>query len=211
MSYRSLVGGMFAHLLIVSCVCSALIEWRVLRDNGSAISAFDVQYRFVMYKPATATTETRKIISDWQDGGTGLDPATLSMIPEQVWTHIFVMMFISARRAYRLLFSPEYITMSVRVYPVRVPPYSNELCYMHNSSIMYMSECSFVQVESIPRCWPAESVSRWAVIVPALPPKERVSFRVRAWNGIGVSGWSKPSERIMPNGTAFALLVHTLS
>ncbi len=55
-------------------------------------------------------------------------------------------------------------------------------------------------VECIPRSWPADKVNRWAHMVSSMSPKERVSFRVRARNSIGLSEWSQPSIQLKTTG-----------
>jgi hypothetical protein len=119
-----------------------LLEWRVLRDNGAAITWFDVEYRYSTYQPPSVDCEEAMIVSEWMPACDRLDAAGLSMITEQL--------------------------------------------------------------DNIPRAWPADGVNRWARVFRGLSPHERMSFRVRAWNDVGVSGWSKPSVRILTNSTCFA-------
>ncbi len=56
------------------------------------------------------------------------------------------------------------------------------------------------QVACVPRSWPADAVQRWAAVIRGMSPKERIRFRVRAWNSIGPSAWSAPSIQIKTVG-----------
>lgn len=71
----------FVHVIPASMI---LVEWRVLRDNGAAITKFDVQFQHSRYIGPTVTTEATWTFSEWMDGGTALEPSSLSMIPEQL-------------------------------------------------------------------------------------------------------------------------------